>query len=119
MSIGRFDPSTEFPTPERCAIVEIHNTPEDPSCSIARARVEPGVTTQLHRLRGVSERYVILEGEGVVEVDGVRSRVGPLDVVSIPAGAAQRITNTGTRDLTFLCVCLPRHVPECYETLGD
>ena len=119
MSIDRFDASTEFPTPERCAIVEMRNTPDDASCSIARARVERGVTTQLHRLRGVSERYVILEGEGVVEVDGVRSPVAPLDVVFIPAGAAQRITNTGPSDLTFLCICLPRHVPECYETLGE
>lgn len=44
--ISSFDPGTEFLTPERCYIVEIHNCAHDPACSIARARarVAPGVT---------------------------------------------------------------------------
>lgn len=37
--------------------------------SVARARVEPGRTTRWHRLEGIDERYLILEGCGLVEVD--------------------------------------------------
>ena len=118
MSIHPFEPAKEFPTVERCLITELRNVREDSACSIARARVPPGVTTQWHLLRGVAEHYVILEGEGLVEVgDAPPTRVAKLDVVSIPAGRRQRIQNTGTGDLTFLCVCLPRFVPGCYESL--
>ena len=42
--------SSEFPTPERCSILEISNSASDPSVSIARAKVAPGVTTALHSL---------------------------------------------------------------------
>jgi mannose-6-phosphate isomerase-like protein (cupin superfamily) len=117
MPIHRFQPESEFDTPERCFITELLNVPGDEACSIARARVEPGVTTQLHRLRGVVEHYVILEGQGVIEVGGQPTPVSRLDLVSIPAESSQRITNTGAGDLTFLCVCVPRWVPESYENL--
>ena len=118
MSIHRFQPEKEFPTIERCLITELRNARDDGASSIARARVPPGVTTQWHLLRGVAEHYVILEGEGIVEVgDAPPTPVSKLDVVSIPAGRRQRIQNTGAGDLTFLCVCLPRFVPDCYESL--
>jgi mannose-6-phosphate isomerase-like protein (cupin superfamily) len=117
--ISRFEPRAEFETPERCAIVEIHNSAGDAGCSIARARVRPGITTQLHRVRGTAERYVILEGTGAVEIDGAPPvAVHPLDVVHIPEGATQRIRNTGSGDLVFLCVCTPRFEQANYETLG-
>ena len=88
-----------------------------PEASLALARVEPGVTTQLHRLAGVSERYILRKGEGVVEVDGVRQAVAAGDQVMIAAGAAQRITNTGSGDLEFYCLCVPRFFAECYVNL--
>jgi mannose-6-phosphate isomerase-like protein (cupin superfamily) len=118
MPIHRFQPELEFPTIERCSITELRNVSADADCSIARARVAPGDTTQWHRLRGVVEHYVIVEGQGMVEVgDDPPTPVSVLDVVSIPANSRQRITNTGRGDLSFLCVCLPRFVPECYESL--
>ena len=67
------------------------------------------MATRLHSVRATAERYVILEGEGSVEVDGQTAvAVGPLAIVNIPAGVPQRITNTGSRDLVFLCICTPR-----------
>ena len=117
-AISRFRPETEFRTDERCAIVEIHNRDDDPHCSIARARVAPGVTTRLHALSGTVERYVIIEGEGAVEVaGGAPATVRALDVVAIAAGAPQRITNTGSGDLVLLCVCTPRFRQAAYAAL--
>jgi mannose-6-phosphate isomerase-like protein (cupin superfamily) len=104
-------------TEERCFVAELVNEPAWPEFSLARCRVEPGVTTQLHAL-AVHELYVIEEGSGSVEIDrGGRRRVGPGDVVTIPKHVAQRITNTGTTDLVFLCVCAPRFLQDCYTSL--
>ena len=119
-AIHQADEADEFFIPERCFILELSNSDDDDKMSLARARVEPGVTTQLHRLNGVEERYVVQSGRGRMEVGGIEPReVGPGDVVLIPAGVPQRITNTGELDLVFLCVCTPRFFPECYEALGE
>ena len=83
---------------------------------MGRARVEPGVTTRWHRLRGVTERYLILEGQGRVEVgEGPAEDVGPGAVVLIPPGVRQRIANTGDTDLLFLAVRTPRFTLAGYE----
>ena len=107
----------EFYTDERCYILELHNCEQTPQVSLATARVEPGVTTQLHALEGVSEVYVLQQGSGVVEIDFQRQAVGTGDSVMIPAGAAQRISNTGSEDLVFHCICTPRFTPGCYIDL--
>ena len=116
--VVRPDPADEIRTDERCFILELAGAAADPEVSIARARVPRGTTTALHRLKGVDERYVVLEGRGRVEV-GARSptEVGPGDVVLIPRGTAQRIANTGDGELVFLCVCTPAFTPDCYEGL--
>ena len=114
--IHKYKPESEFYKPdERCYITELYNSEEDVDCSVARARIEPGITTQLHCLRNIIERYVIIEGSGEVEVDGKRPIfTRPLDVVTIPAGASQRISNTGKSDLVFLCICTPRFTHGTY-----
>ena len=76
--------------------------------SVARARVQPGVTTSWHVLDGIAERYLILEGRGRVEVGRHLSEdVGPFDIVLIPQGEHQRIRNIGDGDLVFLAMCTP------------
>ncbi len=112
------DPGKEFHTPEGCFILELSNTRDDPAVSIARARVLKGMTTRWHRLRGTTERYVILEGIGRVEVGSLGPKeVGPGDVVLIPPMKRQRISNIGEKDLIFLAVCSPRFTPEVYEDM--
>jgi mannose-6-phosphate isomerase-like protein (cupin superfamily) len=109
----------EFWTDERCFITELHNDDASPEASLAIARVEPGVTTQLHRLDGICERYVVREGEGIVEVDGERRLLRKGDQAVIPAGAAQRIENTSRNQLIFYCLCTPRFLPASYVSLED
>jgi mannose-6-phosphate isomerase-like protein (cupin superfamily) len=106
---------SEFPTPEGCWILELANDPGDEAVSISRARVPSRQTTKWHRLRATDERYIIVSGQGCVEIEGLPpSTVGPGDVVRIPANAAQRITNTNDVDLVFFCVCTPRFQSESY-----
>ena len=119
-AIKRIDPRAEFYTAERCYIIELSNSPDDPEASIARARVAPRVTTRWHRLAGTTERYVIVEGRGRVEVGRLPPQeVGPGDVVLIPPSCPQRITNLGQGDLIFLAVCTPRFRQEVYEDIDD
>jgi mannose-6-phosphate isomerase-like protein (cupin superfamily) len=104
-------------TSERCFISELINEETWPEFSIARTRVEPGVTTQLHAL-SVHEIYVIESGIGLMTVgDATPFPVGPGEVVTIPERVAQRIENSGSVDLLFLCVCTPKFSRECYTSL--
>ena len=108
----------EYYFDEGCFILELSNSPADPDVSIARARVEPGVTTKVHRLKGVVERYVILAGVAKVQIGLQEPQhlvVG--DVVIIPALCPQSISNIGTEDLIFLAICSPRFTVEAYESL--
>lgn len=117
-SIRPYAPETEVFTAELCHIIELANLPEDPDVSVARARVEPGMTTRRHRIDGTTERYVILEGRGCVEVGHLAPQeVGPGDVVLIPPGCPQRIANPGQTDLVFLAICSPRFRPAGYHDI--
>lgn len=112
------DEALEFSTDERCAILELWNRADDESVSVARARVAPGVTTKWHRVKGTVERYLVVAGDGIVDVgQGASQRVGPGDFVVIPADERQRIANAGASDLVFYCICTPRFRAEAYEAL--
>ena len=108
----------EYYFAEGCFITELHNTPEDPAVSVARVRVEPGRTTRWHSLAAIRERYLVLEGSGLVEIGNQPPRqIGPGETVQIPPGCCQRITNTGATDLIFLAVCTPRFTTAAYGDL--
>ncbi len=99
-------------TPERCYIAENFSNKE---VSIAVATVKPSVTTKAHHLKGIQEIYIITAGKGKVAFTGLEpTAVGRGDVIIIPAGASQKITNTGQTDLVFYCVCTPRFIEACY-----
>ena len=112
--------SNEFYTLEKCYITELSNTPDDPDVSIARAKVEPGVTTRWHQLVGTVERYYIVSGTGRVEVGRLSPQeVNPGDIVLIPPMCRQRITNIGAEDLIFLAICTPRFSNDVYKDIED
>lgn len=103
--------------PERCYIYENCGAiTGDRQVSIARARVEPGVTTKAHHLEGVQEIYLVIEGEGRVYVGNMEAaEVCKGDVVIIPPGTSQKIADTMRTDLIFYCICTPTFNHECYR----
>lgn len=111
----RADESKEYFFREGCFILELLNTPDDPALSIARARVEAGVTTANHYLVSTVERYLILEGQGEVTIDGQCEVLNAGDSVVIPASSHQSIRNTTQSDLVFLAICTPRFELENYR----
>jgi mannose-6-phosphate isomerase-like protein (cupin superfamily) len=119
-TIRSFNPEAEFYTSELCYINELSNHSDDPEVSIAQARVQAGVTTRWHQLHGITERYVILEGEGLLEVGSLKPKiVSKGDVVVIPAQCRQRISNMGVNDLVFLAICTPRFRQDAYEDIEE
>ncbi len=112
--------AAEFYTQEGCYIRELSNSVSDPELSIAQARVKPGVTTQWHSLQGITERYHILQGQGIVEVGALEpQRVSTGDTVIIPPSCRQRIHNSGHDDLLFLAICSPPFTSTAYQQLEE
>jgi mannose-6-phosphate isomerase-like protein (cupin superfamily) len=116
--IAKGNLTDEYFTQERCHILELSTLESDNKLSIARARVEPGVNTIRHILKGIDERYIITAGNGMVEIgDMLPSNVQAGDVVFVPAGIPQKIKNIGSTDLIFYCICTPPFRPDCYEVI--
>ncbi len=119
--ILRDDHRTETGIEPGCFLTDWLNDPGDPDLSIARIRVAPGAETRLRRFENIQERYVVLDGQGRIELvgpnrafaegDHTLSALEPGDVVVIPAGYSRRITNIGDFDLVFLAICTPRFRP--------
>lgn len=110
--------TSEYWFEEGCHICEVANDAGDEHLSIARARVTPGTTTAWHKLTDVTERYIIVSGHGKVEIgESTCMDVQTGDVVRIPAGIRQRISNIGNVDLVFYAVCAPPFYKECYIAL--
>jgi mannose-6-phosphate isomerase-like protein (cupin superfamily) len=116
--IIKISESDEYYFEEGCFILELSNLDQDPQLSIARARVKTGMSTRLHRLTGLVERYVILSGLGTVEIADLPAQtVSAGSVVIIPPLCSQKITNTGAEDLVFLALCTPRFQTQFYEDI--
>lgn len=102
----------ENPTYERCSIAENYSAAD---ISIARARVKAGGSTVAHHLKDVQEIYLIASGKGIVNVGDLQpAEVAEGDVIVIPAGVSQKITNIGKTDLVFYCICTPKFTADCY-----
>jgi mannose-6-phosphate isomerase-like protein (cupin superfamily) len=116
LEIIRTESIPEIYTEERCFITEILNAEEFPDISVAQARVRPGVTTALHKLRDTDEKYYVLKGTGEMVIDGkITGRIQAGDLVIISRNITQSVKNTGSDDLVFLCICTPRFQPKNYE----
>ena len=103
----------EHVTSERCYIAENYS---DEFVSVAQARVEPGITTVAHHLDGINELYLFVCGQGQLDVGDLEpAKVCAGDLIVIPAGTSQRITNIGKNDLIFYCVCTPKFTAESYH----
>jgi mannose-6-phosphate isomerase-like protein (cupin superfamily) len=81
--------------------------------SLAHAVVKPGQISKPHKLK-TSEVYYILEGEGIMHINGESEEIKPGQAIYIPPNSRQCIRNTGSSKLKFLCIVDPawRHEDE-------
>jgi len=112
MIIRRLDEQESFTTKDGStirSILDLSNAPVEKQ-SLAEACLPAGAATDRHYHKLSEEFYFVLEGEGEMEIDGERKRVGPGDAVLIPAGAWHQIR--AAEAMRFLCCCAPPYVHE-------
>ena len=63
------------------------------------------VGEHVHKLQ--EQVYFVLEGEGVLTLDGTPNLLRPHDYVYIPPGISHSFTNTGLAGLVFLVITTP------------
>ena len=93
-----------FTTKDGSLIRELQHTRAQ---SLAEAKLEPGQVTERHYHRASEEIYFLLDGAGVLELDGQLRDVQQGDAVLIPAGTWHQIR--ALEPLRFLCCCSPAY----------
>lgn len=73
------------------------------NCSIAHSIIEPGKNAAPHLVKNPEIHY-ILEGQGLLYIDGIPVEMHPDQLVYIPAGSIQATYNTGDTALKFLII---------------
>jgi mannose-6-phosphate isomerase-like protein (cupin superfamily) len=63
------------------------------------------VAPHIHKIQ--EQVYHVLDGEGLMEIDGQRRVVRRHDVVFVPPGVEHALYNTGLAALTFLVITAP------------
>jgi mannose-6-phosphate isomerase-like protein (cupin superfamily) len=112
MTILNLAAQTPFTTRDGSTIRSILDRTNAPvqNQSLAEARVSAGRATQRHYHRLAEEFYFILEGRGMMEIDGVSREVAPGDAILIPPGSWHTIV--ASEPLRFLCCCAPPYAHE-------
>jgi mannose-6-phosphate isomerase-like protein (cupin superfamily) len=86
----------------------------EPGYRVKRLVVFSGKRLSLQKHAQRSEHWVVVSGQGIVNVDAETRRVTAGDAVHVPAGSVHRIENDGAADLviieTQLGVCLEEDI---------
>ena len=83
-----------------------HNTLNGINYSLAQFTLGSGKKSKLHKMSS-SEIYYILDGSGILHVDGESHYLEKDDSAYVPPNSKQFIENIGTNDLKFLCIVEP------------
>jgi len=68
---------------------------------------QPMAYVKRHKHRVQEQVYHVIEGEGLMEIDGKAQVVRKHDFIFLPPGVEHSISNTGLVDLVFLVVTSP------------
>jgi len=113
LTIKHLDQQKPFITKDGSTIRSILDCTNAPvkKQSLAEATVPAGGATERHYHKLSEEFYYILEGQGMVEIDGESSKVAPGDAILIPAKSWHQIM-AADDSLRFLCCCAPPYSHE-------
>ena len=114
MTVNSLSRQSPFTTADGSAIRSILDSTNAPvkNQSLAEATLPVNGATQRHYHKQSEELYFILEGEGVMEINGEVRQVSPGDGILIPAGTWHQIRSSKTTPLQFLCCCSPPYSHE-------
>jgi len=75
---------------------------ESPIHKVKRIEVQPGKRLSYQRHKFRAEHWLIVQGEGILTLDGERRPVKVGDSVDISIGQLHRIENTSNQELIFV-----------------
>ena len=91
------------------SLLDLSNAPVKGQ-SLAEATLPAGGSTERHYHKVSEEFYYLLEGNGIMEIEGETREVGPGDAILIPAGVWHEVR--ATQEMRFLCCCAPPYAHE-------
>jgi len=103
MEVARYSALEAFTTKDGSTIREYLHTQVQ---SLAEASLEPGQATERHYHRRSEEIYLIVDGGGLMELDGEEREVAAGDAILIPPGAWHTLV-AGSEGTRLLCCCAP------------
>ena len=68
---------------------------------------QPMAYVELHTHKVQEQIYHVLDGEGLMDIDGKKHVVRKHDVIYLPPGISHAIQNSGLTDLVFLVITSP------------
>lgn len=112
MIVRKLAKQTPFTTKDGSQIRSILDRANAPvqNQSLAEAFLPANGATDRHYHKLSEEFYFILEGQGVMEVDGANGEVTVGDAVLIPPGAWHQLK--ALTAMRFLCCCAPAYAHE-------
>ena len=109
MEVRSLERAEPFVTKDGSTIRELLGLPTSAlvrNQSLAEATLGAGQATERHHHGESEEIYFLLEGGGLMDVDGDTREVGPGDAVLIPPGARHTL-RAGPDGARLLCCCAP------------
>jgi mannose-6-phosphate isomerase-like protein (cupin superfamily) len=103
-------PWQEFPGHFGGALSKALVGPQNAGSSLVDFRISryaPNAYVEEHMHKVQEQIYYVLEGEGILVVDGTEHLMRPHDYVYVPPGVRHKFTNTGIAGLVFLVVTTP------------
>lgn len=112
MEIRQRDRQVPFTTKDGSTIRSLLDRANAPvkKQSLAEATLPAGSATERHYHKLSEEFYYILQGRGLMEIDGEEREVGVGDAILIAPGAWHQIQ--AREDLQLLCCCAPPYAHE-------
>ena len=75
---------------------------DEPTYKVKRVTVSPGKRLSYQKHFRRSEHWMVVDGKGVVTIDGKEIHIEKGNTVDIAREAAHRMTNNGDENLTFI-----------------
>lgn len=112
--VRHFSETTLIIAPDASHLRELLSPTKDPvgiGYSVAHAVVPAGGRTLDHYL-DVTEVYYVIQGSGVMYLDGQPHRVQTGSIFYIPAGCRQWLDNDSDEPFAFICIVEPAWTPD-------
>ena len=83
-----------------------------PGIQVKRIEVKPGLRFSLQRHLRRTEKWVVIEGQGLATLGDAQLRTKKGDLLEVPCGLVHRLQNTGTVPLVFIEVQFGEYLGE-------